>query len=328
MHWKYKAHALALLSRVPGGRSLYHLLQRFGGTNRIHLDRDLGRAYELVDLIDQAGETIAGREVFEIGTGWRPFVPFVMALAGAKKVTTVDINPWLTKKYAVETWRALEDRLSEIAAHCRVPEDDVVGRYRAVPANPRKLRDLLEPLNIEYIHPGDARHTGLPDESVDLIVSSNVLEHIPEEIQEAIHRESLRILRPGGLSVHRFNPQDHYSTIDGTITHANFLRYSEQEWHWYGGTGLAYHNRLRSRQYRELFDRVGLETVVYRERVDQRSVAALRAGLLPVAECFHRFTIEELAVDYLWMACRKPAAVPSSVARPIAANVTSPVGSR
>lgn len=309
MSWKLKAHTLALLSRIPAGRTLYHTLQKCAGTNRLNVRRDLDRAFELVDLVHQIDGTVEGAECLEIGTGWRPFVPFVLALGGAKRVITIDVNPWLTADYAVETWKSLELFLPEIAANCRLPEHEVWDNYRAVPRNARTLTDIFQPLHIEYIYPGDARATGLPAGSMDLVLSSNVLEHIPLDIQTEIHRESLRILRPNGLAVHRFNPQDHYATVDSAITHANFLRFSTRQWHWLGGSGLAYHNRLRSRDYREMFAKVGLSIEICRERIDQRSLEAIRTGALPVHADFQAYTPEELAVDYLWTVCRK--AVPS-----------------
>ncbi|WP_437227744.1 methyltransferase domain-containing protein [Planctomicrobium sp. SH661] len=323
MSWKLKAHTLGILSRMPAGRSLYHFLQKCAGTNRLNVRRDLNRAFELVDLVHQAGDTIEGATCLEVGTGWRPFVPFVLALGGAKRVITVDVNPWLTPAYASETWKSLELFLPEIAANCRLPEHEVWDRFRKVPRNAKTLKAIFDPLNIEYIYPGDARATGLPDNSVDIVLSSNVLEHIPRDIQLDIHRESLRILRAGGLTVHRFNPQDHYATVDSQITHANFLQFSSEEWHWLGGSGLAYHNRLRSRDYRELFDEAGLNIEICRERVDPRSLEAIQKGTLAVHPEFQRYTAEELAADYMWTVCRKPVQVSVERQSPSAAKLVS-----
>jgi SAM-dependent methyltransferase len=46
----------------------------------------------------------------------------------------------------------------------------------------------------------DGLHLPFPDSSFDLIYSSHVMEHIKD--QRTIHREMLRVLRPGGCSVH------------------------------------------------------------------------------------------------------------------------------
>jgi len=314
MNWKLKAHVLATLSRMPGGRSLYHTLQSLAGTNRLQTRRDLDRAFELIDLIQQTGRSVDTGTVLEVGTGWRPFVPMVFALAGAKSVVTVDVNPWLTLNYAKETWAALRDHLEEIAAHARVPYSEVKDRYHQVDADVSSLDQFLSQIGIKYIYPGDARETGLAADSVHYVVSSNVLEHIPYDIQAAIHVESLRVLVPGGLAVHRFNPQDHYSTVDGTISNANFLQFSEKAWNWYGGSGLAYHNRLRAPEYRKVFKEAGFAIEVCRERVDEPSLKLIQSAELRIADCFKKYTDEELAVDYMWMACAKPNVVVPSEA--------------
>jgi SAM-dependent methyltransferase len=54
------------------------------------------------------------------------------------------------------------------------------------------------PLGIEYIQ-ADLAHTGLPEESIDLVVSRSVLEHLPAPAD--VFRELHRILRPGGRFV-------------------------------------------------------------------------------------------------------------------------------
>lgn len=310
MNWKLKAHALALLSRLPLGQQAYHLLQRVVGTNRLDVDLYLHRTFELVDLIHDAGGSVEDAEVVEIGTGWRPFLPFVFSLLGARSVRTLDVNPWLSLEYARETWQSLEPRLAELAERGNVRLSDVQRRYARVNAEVESLVELLTPLNIQYLYPGDARQTGLADNSIDLIVSSNVLEHIPAEILLAIHQESRRILHPEGLAVHRFNPQDHYSTVDGRVTHVNFLQFSEQEWHWYGGSGLAYHNRLRAPQQRQLFLEAGLDLDIVRERIDSRSLQLIQQNAIKVHPDFHQFSPEELAVDYMWVVARQPSRLP------------------
>src|SRR5437660_1262474 len=106
MNWKVKAHAMALLSRAPGGKRLYHLLQRCLGSNALNTPEATRRAVEIVRLMAEAGKRPHGATFVEIGTGWRPFVPFILYLAGAERVITFDINPWLTGAYAFETYRA------------------------------------------------------------------------------------------------------------------------------------------------------------------------------------------------------------------------------
>ncbi len=306
MNWKLKAHLMAVISRLPAADQIYHRLQQVAGTNKLHLDRDLERAFELVRLTQEAECSIQQASILEVGTGWRPLVPFVFALSGAKNVYTLDVNPWLTHEYALETWKALGTRLEQIAAEVNVPLVDIRERYRKVDFSVSDLHEFLGQINITYQYPGDARESGLPENSIDIVISSNVLEHIPLDVQTDIHSESLRILKNGGIAVHRFNPQDHYSTVDGKITNANFLRYSQKEWNWLGGSGLSYHNRLRAPAYRTMFIESGFDLRVCRERVDERSLKAIKSGELPLNAEFISELPRDLAVDYMWVVAQKP----------------------
>src|SRR5438132_10925616 len=102
MHWKLKAHALAVLSRIPAGKSIYGALQRTLGTNQLDTNEYLSRALEIVALIRERGRDPSGGTYLEIGTGWRPFAPFLLYLLGAERIITIDINPWLNRRYALE----------------------------------------------------------------------------------------------------------------------------------------------------------------------------------------------------------------------------------
>ena len=62
-------------------------------------------------------------------------------------------------------------------------------------ANSNYADNRLFPI-IDY----DGRHIPLPDASVDIVFSSNVLEHVPDLIQ--MHSEIRRVLKPGGYCIH------------------------------------------------------------------------------------------------------------------------------
>jgi hypothetical protein len=309
MNWKLKAHCLAVLSRVPAGRYLYRRLQTVLGTNVNDIDLGVRRAVEVIDLIAQTGRNLEGATVYEIGTGWFPYVPFLLALSGARRVITVDVNPWLTEVNVRATYRALESRLDQIAGLIHVEPNKIRARYASGSRVTDTRSNLLSAFGIEYCCPGDATRVELPNGTVDYVVSSNVLMHVPPNVLPAIHAESFRILCPGGLAVHRINPGDQFARGDSSITTSNFLRYSEQEWHWFGGTGLGYHNRLRSIQHKEIFKAAGFAVLADKVRIDERSAAAIRDSTLPIHPDFARFTIEELATDYLWLVGQKPTAL-------------------
>jgi predicted SAM-dependent methyltransferase len=305
MNWKLKAHTLAVLSRLPGGRRAYHCLQRWLGTNKLDVEDYLDHGLDIVELIQAQDRVVKGGTFLEIGTGWRPFAPFILYLAGAERIITVDVNPWLTHAYAVETFRALGPRLGAIAERLGLDANEVQRRYHAARPHAGNLTDLLRAFHVEYRYPADARCTGLADQSVDFVFSSNVLEHVEPESLRAIHRESFRVLKANGLAIHRVDLKDHYCLVDPSITSVNFLQYSEKQWRWYGGSGLAYHNRLRGVQHRRMLEEAGFGILSDRMRLsarsDLRSLDAIRSGHQPIHAEYAGFSPEELAAGYMWI---------------------------
>ena len=78
----------------------------FWETNRLNLAESLSRCVDIIDLRSgKPGMTQSRGTVVEIGTGWRPFLPFILSLLGAERVITIDVHPWLTSDYALETHR-------------------------------------------------------------------------------------------------------------------------------------------------------------------------------------------------------------------------------
>jgi hypothetical protein len=220
-------------------------------------------------------------------------------------VVTVDLNPWLQEDRARQTLAALGPHLPAIARRLRVPLADLQDRYESVPKKADLFR-LLRALRIEYRCPFDARQTGFAESCFDAVVSTNVLEHIPADVLRDIHRESNRLLRPGGVAAHRIDVGDHYSIDDRSITKANFQRYSAARWRWYGGSGLAFHNRLRCPEHVALLEEVGFSIVKASVRTDAASIAAIESGAIPVDNSFRDFTPEQLAADYLWVVAVRP----------------------
>lgn len=282
------------------------MIQSLCGTNRLPPQEGLARALEIVQMAQNAGLSIEDARCVEIGTGWRPYVPILLQLIGAEKTTSFDINPWLTFEFAHETLLALGERTPEILATSETNEALLQTRFEKALVSANSLDELLQTLGIDYKCPGDARDTDFAPNEIDLVCSSNVLEHVSKDDLLAIHKESLRILRPGGIIVHRFNPADHFSFVDKKITTVNFLRFSESEWHWLGGSGLSFHNRLRCKQHLDLIRTAGFEIVSSRERLDHRALESLRAGQIRLHSDYTGFSAEELAADYMWVVARRP----------------------
>ena len=128
MDWRIKGVIQKALCAVPGGVRINDLLQRTVGGLR-HFDVSVaGKVDDWVIHMDHMRTIdmpIAGKRVFEIGTGWFPTLPLCYALAGAGSCVTVDLNPHLSSRLSFRLLRALGEHLDVIAkaagcSPCRV----------------------------------------------------------------------------------------------------------------------------------------------------------------------------------------------------------------
>jgi SAM-dependent methyltransferase len=98
-------------------------------------------------------------------------------------------------------WLYLRDELGVERSRERVlhlaPEAPLTRRLRAIPSLSYETADVAPgPLVDRTL---DARALPFADDSLDLIICSHVLEHIPEDVQVA--REFARVLAPGGRAL-------------------------------------------------------------------------------------------------------------------------------
>jgi hypothetical protein len=294
MNWRLKSFVLRAVVRLPLGIVLY---SRFLRRNRDPL-RFLPDQLKLLTLARQAGFNPHGAACLEVGTGWEPTLPYVLYLAGVASVLTVDINPWLRPKAALRCWQAIGTRLGDVATAAGRAHAEVEKRYQTVDAT--DLTTLFASCGIAYRCPADAAATGLPGNSLDAVLSHNVLAHAPPAVLAGIHRESRRILRPGGWSLHLIDPKDQFARADLTLTSVHFLRYDRATWEKIAGP-LAYHNRLRAVQHRKTLEAAGLTVAWEQVEVDRDAVEALRTGAVVPDTEFAGLTPEELAAGWHWL---------------------------
>lgn len=102
----------------------------------------------------------------------------------------------------------------------------------------------------------------LRKESVDLIFSNAVLEHV-SELNLTIKKISI-LLKQGGYTFHHVDLKDHYHTIDKC--YLNFLKYSDRIWNFIGNT-----NRIRYSDYIFLFNKYKFKIL----EIDQHKTKSL-----------------------------------------------------
>lgn len=299
MNWKLKALGQAVLSGLPGSSSLNYWGQKL--VTRAH--RDFGPV--AADRLEKArwfvrqfhehrGQDLNTAQFFEFGAGWDLAGPLALYCLGAGRQRVVDVSPCAR----VELVNRIIEELNRSTAELpRCPE-----------APARSLRELEARFGISYRAPTDARQSAMSRASVDCIVNTYTLEHIPVENLEAILAESFRILKPGGLLLSVVDYQDHYSYRDAGISVYNFLRYTERQWRWFNSP-LHYQNRLRHSQYRRLFAKAGFE-ILSEELKRPEATGHSRFQLPRLAAQFQSFSPDDLTILASAMVCRREASSP------------------
>src|SRR5438034_1639458 len=171
-------------------------------------------------------------------------------------------------------------------------------RETAAGASQHSPSALLEQMNIHF-RVRDARETGLEPATIDLFVSTSVLEYIPREHLNSILVEFKRIGSARAIQSHYLNLRDQYSYFDSSITPFNYLKYSSSQWRFLNSP-LTWQNRLRISDYRALFAQSGYQII------HERNTAGDRGELQStrLAPEFHHYRAEDLLVLFSWLVAK------------------------
>jgi SAM-dependent methyltransferase len=303
MRWLAKAALQRCLGVLPQGERLNYGFQRHVlrslPAGDAALRRKFARAVQHLAAYREHGPGVALAEAcfYEFGAGWDLAIPLAYAMLGVGRQVLVDIRPSARLELVNDSLASFGRLRGELEVEA--------GRELRPLAPLVSLSELESRFGIRYLAPCDARSTGLPEESVELVSSTDTCEHIPEPDLAAIFRECRRLLRPGGTFSCRIDLQDHYSYFDPGLSRYNFLRFSDRTWGLVNSP-LHYQNRLRSPDYLSLVRDAGFELEVERPSgPSEEGLAELRT--FPLAERFRGYTPAELGVTVLSFVARRPA---------------------
>ncbi len=242
----------------------------------------LSDGIKLIQLLRETSRDIPGKRILEIGSGWFPVVPILYSILGAREVILTDLSPHMDQ----DTFRIALDFMHRnknmIAQPLSLPSAQIDAAL-AQAASPGDLR-------LSYRAPFSSHDLG--SNSIDLISSRAVLEHIPTEAFEALLPEWIRLLTRDGVMAHAIDMSDHFEHTDKTISRINFLRYSPSVWRLLS-VG-ATQNRLRHSEFIALFTRAGLTIEAVETKVDEPTIAAAKS--LNLAAPFDRMDPDDIAI--------------------------------
>ena len=272
------------------GTRLNQLLQRLNARSDAAADSAfLFRARLANSQLDAATNAIRRSveelSIFEFGAGADLIGPLTMRGRGVTRQVIVDLDPLVQPRLVADALARLEKHCAELQV--APPRLDVWSRRGLIV-------DLRESLGIDYRAPLDARASGLPAESFDLICSNSTMEHIPESDLDPLMAECRRLLKRDGVMCFRIDYEDHYAIGDRALSPYNFLRFDDEEWRPYNNR-LHFQNRLRHSDYVALFTRMGLQ-IVTADTLAPSPAALVELSRTPIAERFRHYELDDLAV--------------------------------
>ena len=288
LRYTIAAIALKAFSSTEASRRLYRRVgNRIGRGRRNPDDYAVYSAARKLDFIARNGAIADGMHVLELGTGWVHFDALFTRLFYDVRVTMFDV--WDCRLWA--NFCGLLDALER-----EIPQIDVlpaarVTRALAVLEKVKCCHDFAEVyalLGFTYaVDPAGSLHE-VADRSVDLVFSSDVLEHVHEDDFPALANDLRRILGPGGHMSAQIATHDHLFGYDRSVHQKNYLRYSDRSWNLWFGNRLQYINRWQASDFERFFSEEGFDIV------EREPVSVVDTGTLPLAARWQDYAREDL----------------------------------
>jgi SAM-dependent methyltransferase len=205
--------------------------------NLVHVHRQLRM------LAESVGVDFRGKTVLELGSSPEPTLPLILLLDGAERIVVNNV----------------------FALGNTVPRSTVqllnlfMTSMRDVP--PERVQEVIEwhgdtgwlrPEQFERHAPMGAEELPLADESMDIVFSMAVLEHVQQP--RAVLTRTFELMKPGGWCFHAIDLRDHRDFRRPL----EFLSLTEEQY--VEATGGS-ENRVRAEEYVELFREIGFQLV-------------------------------------------------------------------
>jgi SAM-dependent methyltransferase len=299
MRWQIRLAKNTLIGLLPLSmqeriaRIGRHVIQDSCG----EMDWTLEQGLRQVEMLRSSGFDIQGKDTLELGSGWRPVIPLIFYVAGCKRIMLVDLHRQMDKKLLIGTCLKVLEHKDKISSRLGISSDEVEAKLSVDSSLPFEI--MLRKFGFEYLAPFDILSDNITQGSLDIITSNAVLEHIPQYLLPKIFDALHRCLKEGGAMCHIIDNSDHWAHGDKTISHLNFLRFSNGIFSFISGLNpssnpINCQNRLRHVQYRDMMEKASFKIVLDESVADKNALK--RIGDIKVHSDFTRFSPYELAI--------------------------------
>lgn len=238
--WWGKILAKICLSRLPISYDFWRKLGVFRHGEMDQFEYSI-RIFENHCLAADILSNMQGKHILELGPG-DSINSAILASSKGARVTLIDSGSFANKDVAA--YKKFASYLTKKG----LSAPDLTAA--------KNIEDVLEICGALYFTDGRESFCKIRDNSVHLIFSQAVLEHINKYEFQSMMEECYRVLVPGGKASHRIDLRDH---LGGAL---NNLRFSEKLWEskFFSSSGF-YTNRLRWPEFLESFNNASFKEV-------------------------------------------------------------------
>jgi SAM-dependent methyltransferase len=307
MGWRLKSFQFKVFSALPGGTRLYNFAQD-NITKSTHasvprVDQKIQVGLEFWDWLksQNMSERLVRGRLLDIGSGWHPTIPLLWHSFGNDQQTLVDICPNMNARQVADTIK----HFREIVENPNWSHRSAIKRLPEKPADSAiDAASSLKPLGIRYEAPyGD--HLQRSPDHFDMVICTQVLQHIPKAVHLQIFKELFHCMKPGGVfhaTVHFVGQFRSPHLRAGQYEH---LTPSPALWNNWINSSMMGFNRLKGPDYRETLEQSGFRIREFKlTEPTSDDLAELRRT--KVHPSFSRYSELELATRGVFFVAEKP----------------------
>ncbi len=270
---------------LTGSTIIKNRIEKKSGIRQKLLE-DVDYPFKIADnMIERCGGSkfLKDKTILEIGPGNFLVNGLIYLSHGAKKVYLIDKYKHIFwDQYDINYHKRIIERISRL----NMPYSREA--LEAISINESSLR--FDRDKVEFKRE-DVAQLSLEPNSIDIVFSNAVLEHIPR-LPLAIMAMT-RALKPGGIGVHEIDLRDHFSHDDPL----KLLSYPEWLWLLMTANRPGFTNRLRFSDYTNLFDRANL--IIDRYHILQKYSGDI--SKIKIHAKFKKYPIDELKILTFWI---------------------------
>lgn len=232
------------------------------------------RAHENLLKIETYGKIRDGMQLVELGTGWAHWEAVFTRLFYDVNFILFDV--WDNRqfsgfhRYCSDLRRRLRTEVDRPAAQIDRAElilDQLI--------NLNSFDEVYDLLGFKYVINDKGSLSAIDSGLIDLVISSDVLEHVHVNSIDTLMQDMFRILRSGGASSHQIVPYDHLAIYDRAVNGKNYIKYSDWAWKTFFENEVQYFNRVQQSEWIEKFSEHGFK-ILYEQITGRDDVSKIK----------------------------------------------------